>query len=289
LPTEEDELKNDIAHDIFGRERHRTYRDDMGGVGSFLKENRTLHITGYQRGKVNEEVLLRHFGEFGDIENIRIVHDKSMAFIRYRLRGAAEFAKEAMIDQSLDNNEVLSVRWANEDPNPKAKQDEESKRKIQLARIVAAKRLQREPVYQYDPQVTGTTTPALDHFPSDQYSENAYPNTDYQYNQDSTASNYPNSSEMVTNWLTSFEMGQYAPALLSGGYMDFQSLSQLDEIGLDAVGITNPDHRASLLNAAAYLTQYLAQQQDTTTSYTYANPEYTGSQTQFGDGSNHPS
>lgn len=32
----------------------RTYRDDMGGVGSFLKENRTLHITGYQRGKVNE-------------------------------------------------------------------------------------------------------------------------------------------------------------------------------------------------------------------------------------------
>lgn len=40
----------------------------MGGVGSFMKENRTLHISGFQRAKVNEEVVARHFSEWGQIE-----------------------------------------------------------------------------------------------------------------------------------------------------------------------------------------------------------------------------
>lgn len=32
----------------------------------------------------------------------------------------AQFAKEAMMHQSLDNDEILNVRWATEDPNPAA-------------------------------------------------------------------------------------------------------------------------------------------------------------------------
>ena len=30
--------------DIFGRDKHSDYRDDMGGVGSFMRQNRTLYI-----------------------------------------------------------------------------------------------------------------------------------------------------------------------------------------------------------------------------------------------------
>ena len=37
---------------------------------------------------------------------------------------SAQFAKEAMACQSLDNDEILNVRWATEDPNPQSKVDE---------------------------------------------------------------------------------------------------------------------------------------------------------------------
>lgn len=46
---------------------------------------------------------------------------KSIGFVTYSLRVSAEFAKEAMADQTLDSSEVINVRWANEDPNPAAK------------------------------------------------------------------------------------------------------------------------------------------------------------------------
>lgn len=61
----------DHSRDCFGREKHADYRDDMGGVGSFNRSNRTLYI-----GKIHEspdkdqskETLLRHFGEWGKID-----------------------------------------------------------------------------------------------------------------------------------------------------------------------------------------------------------------------------
>ena len=31
----------------------------------------------------------------------------------------AEFAKEAMTNQTLDGKEILTIKWANEDPNPR--------------------------------------------------------------------------------------------------------------------------------------------------------------------------
>jgi len=52
---------------------------------------------------------------------VRVIHDKAIAFVTYYLRGSAEFAKEAMCDQHLSHGEVLNVRWATEDPNPRAK------------------------------------------------------------------------------------------------------------------------------------------------------------------------
>lgn len=43
---------------------------------------------------------------------------RSVAFVTYVSEFGAQFAKEAMACQSLDNDEILNVRWATEDPNP---------------------------------------------------------------------------------------------------------------------------------------------------------------------------
>ncbi|KND01076.1 uncharacterized protein SPPG_04167 [Spizellomyces punctatus DAOM BR117] len=118
------------AHDIFGRERFREDRDDMGGVGSFERDNRTLYIGNIKAPQSEmEEVVRRHFSEWGEIEHINILPHKSVAFVRYVRRSNAEFAREAMYGQSLDSNEILNVRWATEDPNPRVK--EEKKRKVE--------------------------------------------------------------------------------------------------------------------------------------------------------------
>ena len=39
----------------------------------------------------------------------------------------AQFAKEAMACQSMDNDEILNVRWATEDPNPTSKIQEQAR------------------------------------------------------------------------------------------------------------------------------------------------------------------
>jgi hypothetical protein len=61
----------DHARDCFGREKHAEYRDDMGGVGSFNRTNRTLYIAQIHESADKEqtrETLLRHFREWGKVE-----------------------------------------------------------------------------------------------------------------------------------------------------------------------------------------------------------------------------
>lgn len=55
---------------------------------------------------------------------VRILQYRSVAFITYTSELSAQFAKEAMACQSLDNDEILNVRWATEDPNPESKVQE---------------------------------------------------------------------------------------------------------------------------------------------------------------------
>lgn len=109
--------------DCFGREKFSEYREDMSGVGSFGHENRTLYVGRISDIGNNVELRIsKCFGEFGNIEHIRVVKDRKIAFVRYRYESQAQFAKEAMYCQSLDEsdeNEVLNVRWALEDPNPR--------------------------------------------------------------------------------------------------------------------------------------------------------------------------
>ncbi|OBZ66172.1 Pre-mRNA-splicing factor CWC2 [Grifola frondosa] len=114
----------DTSKDCFARDKFSDYRDDMGGVGSFQRQNRTLYIGRIKEtgtGVETEEVVRRHFKEWGEIEKIRVLQYRSVAFVTYVSELSAQFAKEAMACQSLDNDEILNVRWATEDPNPTSK------------------------------------------------------------------------------------------------------------------------------------------------------------------------
>lgn len=127
------------TQDCFGRDKTGDYKDDMNGVGSFNKPNRTLYIGGLHMSEKMENILTKHFQEFGSIEKIRVLHNKACAFITFRLEPEAQFSKEAMQNQSLDGNEVLNIRWANEDPNPEAQKKE--KRRLEEVAVNTVKGL----------------------------------------------------------------------------------------------------------------------------------------------------
>lgn len=122
VPTLEECLGVDQIKDIFGRTRHANQRDDNEGVGSFTKETRTLRVSdfclseGYgDNVSATYEVLWRHFGLLGQLEDIHLVPDRCIAFIRYSHRCMAEFAKEAMANQPLESNEIMVVKWSDKD------------------------------------------------------------------------------------------------------------------------------------------------------------------------------
>jgi len=220
----------DLTHDICGRERHRTYRDDMGGVGSFARDNRTLYVTGLKRSNNLEEIVTGHFIEWGELEHIKVVWDKAIAFVKYKLRSAAEFAKESMQDQSLDGDEVVSIRWANEDPNPSGNKDREDA--IELAKAAA----ERNELAVVEPEAAAQS---------------------YDYSQYYAAVSEDN-QRAVSEWLKQLELEQYVSGFFAAGYNEMQTLSQLDEYGLDSVGVADLDHRVKLLTSANELATSLS-------------------------------
>eukprot|EP00049_Salpingoeca_infusionum_P013682 m.255772 g.255772 ORF g.255772 m.255772 type:complete len:482 (+) comp15507_c0_seq2:161-1606(+) len=118
IPDEEFEKGLGMVKDCFGRDRHATNRDDRGGVGSFNADDetqRTLFVAGIRRAKDIEEVVFRQFGEFGPVEYVKCFCDRAFAFVRFKRRCSAEFAKVAMAEQSLFGHDVLNIRWANDD------------------------------------------------------------------------------------------------------------------------------------------------------------------------------
>ena len=99
----------------------------MSGIGSFLKECKTLYVSEFKLITKSKdpntelyEILWRHFSVWGEIEDINLLQGKGIAFIRYAHRCMAEFAKESMSNQPLDNDEIITIKWANDDPDPKA-------------------------------------------------------------------------------------------------------------------------------------------------------------------------
>ncbi|KAF7297553.1 Pre-mRNA-splicing factor CWC2 [Mycena kentingensis (nom. inval.)] len=147
LPDPDDQLP-DSSKDCFAREKFADYRDDMGGVGSFNRQNRTLYVGRIKEtgvGLETEEIVRKHFKEFGTIARddsetgwaVKVLQYRSVAFVTYVSEVHAQFAKEAMACQSLEGDEILNVRWATEDPNPtqkgveKRRLEEEGRKAIQ--------------------------------------------------------------------------------------------------------------------------------------------------------------
>ena len=60
-------------------------------------------------------------GSLTGIFPVRVLQYRSVAFVTYIHEANAQFAREAMSCQSMDNDEILNVRWATEDPNPTTK------------------------------------------------------------------------------------------------------------------------------------------------------------------------
>ena len=108
----------------------------MGGVGSFMRQNRTLYVGRIHVTDDIEEVVARHFAEWGQVDRIRVLTARGVAFVTYTNEANSQFAKEAMAHQSLDHNEILNVRWATVDPNPMAQKREARKIEEQAAEAV---------------------------------------------------------------------------------------------------------------------------------------------------------
>lgn len=122
--------------DCFGRDKHSDYRDDMGGVGSFMRINRTIYVGRIHVTDDIEEIVSRHAAEWGPLERIRVLNTRGVAFLTYVRVANAEFAKEALAHQSFDHEEILNVRWATADPNPMAQAREARRIEEQAAEAI---------------------------------------------------------------------------------------------------------------------------------------------------------
>lgn len=101
-----------------------------------MRQNRTLYVGRIHVTDDIEEVVARHFAEWGQIDRTRVLTSRGVAFVTYTNEANSQFAKEAMAHQSLDHNEVLNVRWATVDPNPMAQKREARKIEEQAAEAV---------------------------------------------------------------------------------------------------------------------------------------------------------
>lgn len=94
-----------------------------------MRVNRTLYVGGIHASDDAEEVVARHFQEWGPIQCTRVpgAGNRGIAFVTYNTEAHAQFAKEAMAHQCLDHNEILNLRWSRSDPNPltRARQERE--------------------------------------------------------------------------------------------------------------------------------------------------------------------
>lgn len=139
MPSDEFDANLEATKDCFGRERHENVREDQSGVGSFSADPqtaRTLYVGGISVTPDIQSIVYEHFREWGEIDNVIVLQSKGVAFIRYKKRSSAEFAREAMQNQSLNSGEILNVRWATDDPNPWVQKRKIERSKEQLTNAI---------------------------------------------------------------------------------------------------------------------------------------------------------
>lgn len=134
VPTEEDVFP--LTVDCFGREKFADFRDDMSGVGSFNTVNKTLYIGGLVVKDDTQELLRNEFRKFGKIAKMNIISNKNCGFVTFKDEANAQFAKEAMMGQSLYGTDILNVKWAHEDPNPAAVKQRKRELELETQEVV---------------------------------------------------------------------------------------------------------------------------------------------------------
>ena len=115
VPTFEECQNIENSKDIFGRSRFATSLKDNGGIGLFTKNCRTLYVTDMKKKEQNKEMvklIYENFEKFGEIEDIQYLPLKASCYIKFSHRCYAEFAKEAMMKQSMVGEEILTITWA---------------------------------------------------------------------------------------------------------------------------------------------------------------------------------
>ncbi|SNX87306.1 related to CWC2 - involved in mRNA splicing [Melanopsichium pennsylvanicum] len=117
---------NDVKkHGPRPKQDPKTYRPQHNSVRS-------------ETDNATERVVRRHFSEWGEIDRLRVLTGRACAFVTFKYEANAQFAKEAMLNQSLDHNEIINVRWASDDPNPAAqKRNQEQMRRAGQRAIMA--------------------------------------------------------------------------------------------------------------------------------------------------------
>ena len=58
------------------------------------------------------KLIYENFSKFGEIEDIQYLPLKASCYIKFTHRCFAEYAKEAMMKQSMVGEEILSIVWA---------------------------------------------------------------------------------------------------------------------------------------------------------------------------------
>lgn len=144
LPTDTDVFAASV--DCFGRDKFAHYRDDMSGVGSFLRENRTLFVGYLDKSKDSQGLVRRAFKQWGPIAKIKKMDTRGIYFVTFESEIYAQFAKEAMAHQTITGKETLVVRWASHDDDETA--DDRAVRTI--------KRLLEEPAAKVQPDLNQT-------------------------------------------------------------------------------------------------------------------------------------
>ena len=80
----------------------------------------------------------------------------------------------------------------------------------------------------------------------------------------------PEVPNIVVEWLTFLQLGQYSKSFLDNGYDDLETVKKIGPADLDAIGVLSAHHRAFLLDAVRVLKE---QASDNTTCSNIANPE----------------
>merc|ERR1719334_629767 len=63
----------------------------------------------------------------------------------------------------------------------------------------------------------------------------------------------PEVPNIVVEWLTFLQLGQYSKSFLDNGYDDLETVKKIGPADLDAIGVLSAHHRAFLLDAVRVL------------------------------------